>query len=199
MPDQEIEVADSTELALAGEFPLWDPDNDFRKLALDTAYVSQGFRLVDKDELIGVPFIIKRVVYREGFPREGAEGDYVSVECIVADKATLEAAPIKAGLPSVLTIYPNEGVVFNDSGTGVRRTLTKFFDDQKLIDVGKPLAEGTNPFDKPFQMWHSGQGPAEAGFRGEDVGHAALYLALRGLRRSDYEWHGNEATTFYFA
>jgi hypothetical protein len=194
--DEEVMGAE-VELVSAGELPFYNPDNDFRKLALDTAYVSEGFRLVDKEELIGVPFIIKRIVYREGFPRDGAEGDYISVEAIIADKRTLEAPPVKSGLPDPLTVYGNEPVVFNDSGTGIRRTLTRFLDDANLIDVGQPVSEDANPFDKPFQAWHKGAGPAQAGFSGDDVGHAALYLCVRGLRRSDYEWHGQDATTYY--
>jgi len=199
--DQE---APGTELALAGSFPLYNPDDDFRKLALDTYYVSEGFRLVDKDELIGVPFIVKRVVWREGFPRNGVEGDYVSCECIVADRDTLDSEPIKRRLPSPLTVYGNEPVVFNDSGTGCRRRMTRLVHEAMLIDVGQPgtpKEEFQNEFDKPFQTWASGAGMAQAGIGGSDLTPAkgGLYLALRGLRRSEYDWHGQDAVTYYFA
>lgn len=190
-----------TELAIAGDFPLWNPDNDFRKLAYDSMYVSEGFRLIDKEDLIGVPLVVKRVVWREGFPREGVEGDYVSVECIVADRDTLDTEPVKRHLPSPLTVYGNEPVVFNDSGTGIRRRLTRLVHEAQLVDVGQPLHPDQNEFDKPFQSWVSGAGVAQAGIGGSDLMPAkgGLFLALRGLRRSDYDWHGQDATTYYFA
>lgn len=191
----------STELALAGDFPMWNPDNDFRKLALDAYYVSEGFRLVDKEDLLRVPLVVKRVVWREGFPREGAEGDYVSCECIVANRELLETEPIKSHLPEPMTVYGNEPVVFNDSGTGIRRRLTKLVHEAGLIDCGQPMTEDQNIFDKPFQMWHSGAGVAQAGISGDDLTpvKGGLFLALRGLRMSEYDWHGQDAVTYYFA
>jgi len=105
----------------------YDPDLDFRKLALESKYFTRGFRLLGKDALIGVPHIVIGVTYREGFPREGKAGDYVSVEAVVADAKTLASNPIKHQLPmppDQLSVYPNECVVYNDSGTGVRRYLT---------------------------------------------------------------------------
>jgi hypothetical protein len=191
---------DTTELAVAGEYPLYNPDNDFRKLALDVAYRSEGFRLIDKEALTGVPFVIKRVVYREGFPRDGAEGDYISVECIVADSETLAIAPVKAGLPATLTVFPSEAVVFNDSGTGVRRHITSLLERAGLIDCGPAAPEGDVPWDRPFQEWESGAGPAQVGFTGDsfDPVVGGVFLAIRGLRVSQYEYMGNPAETYYF-
>ena len=193
--------APGTELALGGEFPLYNPDDDFRKLALDTYYISEGFRLVDKEDLIGVLFVVKRVVWREGFPREGTEGDYVSCECIIADRATLESEPVKRHLPTPLAVYANEPVVFNDSGTGIRRRMTRLIHEAMLVDVGQPLTADQNEFDKPFQTWASGAGMAQAGIGGSDLTPAkgGLYLALRGLRKSEYLWNGQPAVTYYFA
>lgn len=183
-----------SEVVLAGDFPLYNPDNDFRALALDTAYISEGFRLIDKEDLIGVPFVVKRIVYREGYPREGAAGDYVSVECIVADRATLDSEPVKAMVPGPLSVYPNEGVVFNDSGTGIRRELTRLCAQYGLIELKDP-----ENADAPYQAWKAGGPESTAGFTGMEFGgKRSVYLALRGLRRSDYEWQGNPATTYYF-
>lgn len=199
MTVQQSESNGSVEVVSAGEFPLWNPDNDFRKLALDVGYVSEGFRLISKEDLLGVPFVVKTVVYREGFPREGAEGDYVSVECVVADKRTMESEPVRSMIENYPpAVFGNEGIVFNDSGTGIRRQLTRLFHEWQLIDVGQPLGDDLNPYDKPYQSWASGMGPAMSGIRAEDIGRAGLYLALRGLRRSDYDWHGQNATTYYF-
>jgi hypothetical protein len=142
--------------------------------------------------------VVKKIVFRPGFPRDGVEGDYVSVECIIADKRTLDSPPVVSMLPTPLTVYGNEGVVFNDSGTGVRRALVRQMVQFGLAELPGKVVDDSF-FDKPYQMWSAGAGPAEAGLTGDDFGgKAAIYLALRGLRRSDYEWHGQDATTYYF-
>lgn len=177
---------------------LYDPDMDFRRAALDAAYTAHGFRLVNKSELEGVPFIIKRIVYREGKPRAGMKGDYVSVECIVADREILSDPIVATHLPAIHP-YGNEAVIFNDSGTGIRRQLTMMCEQHNLINVGK-LVEGENPYDRQFQRWESGAEAAQEGFRAdEDFGHRSIVRALRGLRVSEYVHpEYGEASTWYF-
>jgi len=177
----------------------YDPDLDFRKLALESKYFTRGFRLLGKDALIGVPHIVIGVTYREGFPREGKAGDYVSVEAVVADAKTLASNPIKHQLPvppDQLSVYPNECVVYNDSGTGVRRYLTELFHNIGLVDVG-PAKGDASPYDKPFQLWKSGADLATTGIVADNDGDAFRLPVMRGLRRSDYEWEGQPATTYY--
>lgn len=182
---------------------LYNPDLDFKRLALDVAYVSQGFRLVDKDELELIPHVVKRVIYREGFPRgpQGEPGDYVSVEAIVASRDVLDSAPVAHMISSRgrdLTVFANEPVVYNDSGTGIRRTLTGVLAGFGLI-VPAATRKDESPYDLPFQRWAEGAERAQDGFTGQDCGgKEAIYLALRGLRPSHYEWMGQPATTWYF-
>ena len=186
---------------------LYNPDNDFRSLALDSAYVAQGFRLVDKSDLIGVPFVVKRIVFRPGMPKSGEKtpGDYVSVECIVADTELLESYPTKTMLPVPMTVYGNEPVVFNDSSTGIRRYLVNGLQIVGLIDVGIASRKDENPLDKEFQRWAKGGDRALDGFQGFDFDHKkAIVVATRGLRRSQYKWqdasgHEHPAETYYFA
>jgi hypothetical protein len=175
----------------------YDPDMDFRKLALEAQYRSKGFRLVQKAMLVGVPFVVVGVTYRPGFPRAGQQGDYVSVECVVADKETLNTAPVRSMLPADLEVYGNEPVVFNDSGTGVRRDLTMHFQGMGLIDVGMAKKD-ENAFDRQYQQWASGADVATTGIVADANGEKFRYLAMRGLRRSDYENEYGPATTFYF-
>lgn len=203
-PDTAIQLPETEESRMT-LYGLYNPDLDFRKLALESQYFSKGFRLVDnKDYLIGVPHVIIGVTYREGFPREGMAGDYVSIEAVVADKATLDTPPVRSQLPGELAVHPNEAIVYNDSGTGIRRTLTELFHNTGLIDVGNPGKNSDlNVFDRPFQQWVSGADRATTGIVATVNGEPFRYLALRGLRRSDYEWtdpSGNEhpATTHYF-
>lgn len=189
----------------ANELRLYDPDMDFRKLALEATYFSKGYRLVHKEDLEAVPHVIIGVTYREGFSRAGAAGDYVSVEAVVGDKDTLalpQVRAMRAGLPE-LTVYPNESVVYNDSSTGIRRALTQLFQQIGLIDVGKPRNKDENPFDKPYQFWAAGDELATSGIITDANGEKFRYVAMRGLNKSEYKWkdpHGKEqpATTWYF-
>lgn len=203
------EIVDATQARQAA-VSLYDynPDLDFRKLALESAYHAKGFRLVDKETLIGVPFIVTNVTYREGFPRPGAgPGDYVSVEAVVADQSTLDQHPVKSQLPENLAVFPNEPVVFNDGGTGIRRALTQLYasidpPNGPLINPGKAKGE-ENPFDRPYQRWQQGSELAELGISHDLMGKPVRYLAVRGLRKSEYDWQdeaGNPhpAVTYYF-
>lgn len=202
-PAEGVIVQPSTELVNATAArelmaAMYDPDMDFRAAALDAAYTTHGFRLVKKEELEGVPFIVKRIVFREGYPRKGMKGDYVSVECIVADQDILEDPIISRHIAQPISVYGNEAVIFNDSGTGVRRSLTMMCETHGLINVGK-LVDGENPYDRQYQLWESGGDLAQDGFRAEDFGHKAIVRALRGLRVSEYDHpEFGPATTWYF-
>lgn len=201
-PDTAVAVPEPEESRL-DLYATYDPDMDFRKLALEATYFAKGFRLLDdKSALEGVPFVVIGVTFREGFPREGKAGDYVSIEAVVADKDTLATPPVRAQLPDNMTVFPNEAIVFNDSGTGIRRTLTQLFHDTGLIDVGGTAGDPYR-FDRPYQQWKKGADQATTGIVANVHGEPFRYLALRGLRRSDYEWQPPEgkpqpATTFYF-
>lgn len=175
----------------------YNPDMDFRKLALEAQYHARGFRLVKKSQLVGVPHVIIGCTYREGFPRNGMPADYVSLEAVVADKGTLESNPVKHMLPHELEVFGNEPVVYNDSGTGIRRYLTELFHNVGLIDVGKVKGD-ENPFDKPYQQWMDGADRATTGIVADNDGVPFRFIAFRGLRQSDYESPYGPATTFYF-
>jgi hypothetical protein len=175
----------------------YNPDLDFKRLALEAEYGSKGFRLVEnKNSLLGVPMVIIAVTYRPGFPRAGGEGDYLSVEAVVADKDTLNSFPIQAQLPAQMEVWPNEPIVFNDGSTGIRRQLTELLHSIGVINVGKPRKD-ENPFDRPYQMWESGAELATTGIVANADGVKFRYVAPRGLRRSDYEWNDKPATTYY--
>lgn len=196
---QEVELAKTaTEARELANVWQYNPDMDFRKLALEAEYGSKGFRLVEKDDLLNVPHIIIGITYRQGFPTPGGKpGDYVSIEAVVADKDTLMTPPIRNALDlENLKVYGNEPVVYNDGSTGVRRQLTEQLHGMGIIDVGNPRKD-ENPFDRPFQEWASGGDLAESGIVADQNGVPFRYAALRGLRRSDYEWQGQPAHTHY--
>jgi hypothetical protein len=205
----ELDVTErSADLTDGGELSvmrgLYDPDLDFRKLALEAQYFSRGFRLVDKDELLGVPFVVINFTYRPGFTVAGIQGDFVSCECVIADAATLGSPQVRHQLGErELTVYPNEAVVFNDGGTGCRRYLTELASDMGIADVGLPLKNDKSKYDKPYSMWAAGADDAEKGITADLNGNPFRFIAMRGLRKSEYEipeqYGKGDACTYYFA
>jgi hypothetical protein len=180
----------------------YNPDLDFRKLAAEATGAAAGFRLVAKESLLGIPHVIVGVTYREGFPRKGVVGDYVSVECVTADNETMNRYMVKAyQRANVESIWPNEPLIYNDSGTGIRRALTAMFHQLGVIDVGEPEVEGS-AYDRAFQFWIEGADEAAAGITAVPYGtnqtQPFRYVVARGLRVSEYEFQGSPAETFYF-
>ena len=204
----------STGKELTSYRDLFDPDLAFSKLAaeLKSGYIARGFRLltdkddgVGKDALLNVPHMLIGLTYRPGFTIPGTKikGDYVSCEAVVADKEMFALPQVRASLGRQLdnlAVFPNETVVYNDGGTGIRRTLTKLLHDTGVIDVGGDQSkDGDRIYDRPCELWARGADEAMAGIVADVDGEPFRYFAIRGLRRSDYEYEGQDATTYYFA
>lgn len=194
----EIAVSEAGNSSLAAFRSLYDPDLDFRKLASEAQYFTRGFRLVDKDELIGIPHVVIAVTYREGYLRDKVQGDYVSIEAVVADAETLNSSQVRKMAGDAISVYPNEAVVYNDGGTGIRRKFTEDFHNMGLINVGGKL-DDERRFDRPYSQWSNGAGLAQSGIVADRDGQKYRMISLRGLRRSDYESPFGPATTFYYA
>jgi hypothetical protein len=181
----------------------YNPDLDFRKLAAEATGAAAGYRLVAKESLLGIPHVIIGVTYREGFPRQGVAGDYVSVEAVTADKDTMDRYTVKGfQRGNTEPVWPNEPVVYNDSGTGIRRALTAMFHQLGVIDVGEPQQpDYENVYDRAFQFWAAGADEAAAGITAIPYGtrenQPLRYVVARGLRVSTYEFQGSPAETFY--
>jgi len=165
----------------------------------------EGFRLVDQSDLLGVPFAIIGVTYRNGVPRNGQPTHYISVECVCASQKRLTEM-VKRGQINIgdVKVDPDEMVVFNDSGTGVCRAITQWLHDKGIIDVGvstppKPGGPfGESDFDKYHGTWVAGSEQAEEGFKPRPG--KPLLMAPRGLRISEYVWDEiskSEAATYY--
>ncbi len=211
MPEKpNAELALSTEQRLAAISAGYNPDLDFKKLALEATYIHMGYTLVDKEMLSGVPLVVIGVTYREGYPNPKTDliGDYVSVEAVCGGPADL-SRNIRMGLlkEEELRIDPNQLVVFNDGSTGIRRQLTGLLHDKGMINVGPEpeKADGfSNRFDRPYQYWIDGETMAQSvtdksiSFSAEPTGEAIRYVFYNGLRRSDYEYMDRPATTWYF-
>lgn len=195
-------MAESAEIAtrqeeLAQFRTLYNPDLDFARLVSEATHYTDTFTLVEKAQLVGVPFVIISVTYRDGYTTpSGIEGDYVSCEAVIGHEELLKSAPVQAHLSGPLAVYPNQPVVFNDGGTGIRRTLTQLFHATGLIDVGSEAMD--RRFDMPMSQWKSGADLARTGITQDATGRPFRYVCPNGLRVSEYESPYGPAVTYYF-
>lgn len=205
MPEQalaEMTTTDRLEATSQG----YSPDMSFRALKLEAEYASRGYHLTPKENLMGIPLIVTGVTFREGFVRNGRVGDYVSIEAIVADSTTLAQLIEKGRLDfNVVKIYPNEPVVFNDGGTGVRRQITEMLHSHGIVKVGAPVdttdsheQDMKSVFDRPHQFWEEGSELAADGITSNSDGEPIRWWYPTGLTVSNYQWQGQDAETWYF-
>jgi len=183
----------------------------------DSVDVVEGSDLEsDKEMLVGVPFIITKVFFRDGkFLRHGQSfpDDFVSIELVTAPadnplwkkvERKREAFP---GIPTETDVMPNEQIVINDSSTGIKRQIVSYLHDKKLITVTTPESDykeaaprglsdlsgelGTNAFDANRNLLLEGAEAAEKGI-------SVRLKCPRGLRVSTYENdYTPEGKTFY--
>ena len=211
MSEATVVPGSDIELRKLSEMGLYDPDLDFKKLLSEAggdAFWSQGFRLVDKDDLLGVPFIIISATYREGFPRAGVKGDYVSIEAVVAGADILASKPVMTTImkqqssvktPFDVPVFPNEAVIFNDGSTGVRRQITQRLEEAGLFDCGPDEGDALVPWDRQCQKWLKGSDLLGERIVTLSTGVPFRYVCRRGLRKSEYENEFGDATTYYIA
>lgn len=163
----------------------------------------------DKEMLVGVPFIITKVFFRDGKymrPGESIPDDFVSVELVTAPAESplwkkverkREAYP---GIPKETEIGPNEQIVINDSSTGIKRQVVQYLHAKKLITVDADTPRdfgdlsgtlGESPFDADRATLLEGASAAEKGI-------PVRLKCPRGLRVSFYENDFTpEGKTFY--
>jgi hypothetical protein len=95
--------------------------------------------------------------------------------------------------PAALSVFPNQAVVYNDGGTGIRRQLTALFEQAGIIETGGDA-------DRPMSQWKSGADYAAAGIQVLPTGEKFRYVALNGLRVSRYDnEYGTDLETWYLA
>jgi len=174
----------------------------FAELLEETREGISGRRIVDTEDLKGVPFIITGLTFRTG-----KGGDFVSVEATAADANTLanvvKQGRTKAATVEFLPVVGDEQFVFNDSSTGIRRQLVKWLNDTGRITVDPEwdaaAHDKADVLDQPIQdkngedVWLHGVQEALDGFTG------LRYLCARGTRVSQYDYQGDQARTVYLA
>lgn len=163
--------------------------------------VSDGDHWKDEqlDLLIGVPFAVVGVTFRNELEREfkgvKMRGDYCTVRIVIGDEESLR----KAKVDITDDVYPLREVLFNDGSTGVRRQLVNYLHTKGVIrlsdatgdEVKTGGAMGECDFDMPVHMWKD-MLAGETNFDGSDTvtwkyDFPRLLIAKRGLRVSEYE------------
>jgi hypothetical protein len=139
------------------------------------------------DKLIGVPLVIYRVTYREGFQRKGIawKDDYVSCEAVIAPQNVLQERARKGRLTLAdVSVDPGEHIGFNDGSTGIYREITNYLNARGFISLPTPLIEkgekGDSSYDLPRSQWLTGADAATAGI-------PVRLHCPRGLRYSEYK------------
>jgi hypothetical protein len=151
------------------------------------------------DALVGVPFLITRLTFREADTI--ARGSYVSCEAQLAPKAEMERRRVDL---TKLPFDPGELVVFNDGSTGVYRQMVAYLQAKGFITLPDPIsANGDGPrwddkqkkviyactYDLPPEEW-SGVNAGEMRYTPSGKGEYTVnvrILAKRGIRISEYE------------
>lgn len=174
----------------------------FDELMEMESYTTLGFTPLEKEEMKGVPHIITRVTY--WVPKKDQRG-FVSVEATIAGPTHLESAHKRGWISEGQTnVEPNERVVYNDGGTGIRRQLTKMFHELGLLNVGGSADDGDARFDRAWPEWESFSQSREQGehtvpsFDTNHNGNPLIIKQLRGLHVSEYSnEYSDEGVTWY--
>lgn len=202
-----ITTIQSTGVTLAPHLDvIWEWEN------ADLADEVEGYDLIRDEamfELVGVPFAIFKLQYREGIQRKGVpwRDDYVSIQ--------LRVAPAKVLANSLDRITsrrrgdlvkdkqaiakPGEELIINDGSTGLYRQVTQYLCAKQIIDVGDAFPEtgekGECRYDLPRSEWLVGAEQATEGI-------PVRLRCSRGLRYSEYtnDYTGDKkAVTWYLA
>ncbi len=185
----------------------YDPNFvDWNQLVTEADEI-RGYRLLKDEELdtlVGVPFIITKLINRLGEATgNGHEGAYFSHEVVVAPEDIL-AKYVKD--LSKIAVTAGEHVVFNDGSTGIYRQIVQYLMGHGFIELPTPVIvngkSGESTLDLPPEKWVNFN--PELGDLQFDKGGRALYTAHvriscpRGIRLSGYDAGGiGKAKTRY--
>lgn len=114
----------------------------------------------DKAALIGVPFVITKVVFH--IPEKGKERDYVTCDIQVAPDRFIQEEVRRGRVPELM-VEPEEKLKINDGSTGFRRQIVSMLDAWGLIQVG--AIEKMADYDRPWTEWISFAETAEEKYR----------------------------------
>lgn len=188
------------------ELPAYDPNVDTWETLTsgDTIIGSDLAKDELLDALVGVPFVITRLVFRKGILRSnGVQGAYVSCEAVIAPKDVLVKRRVDL---NTLPFDPGASVVFNDGSTGMYRQILGYLVARGMVEVPDTLPEagsyGETRYDIPPNGW-SAVNAGEVQFEPDGWANYSVNIRLacpRGIRLSEYEndFNPNGSKTRYF-
>lgn len=206
----ELNDADAAPVSQSlGQGAFWD--KVFSSVNKGTADVVLGRDVLSREDkatkygLIGIPFVITKLVYQPTSDDYPDSPGYVSLEATIFPRHFVEEAIERGWVPGKTRIEdwqneyglrPDSLIVINDGGKGVRRTVTEMLHDNGLIDVGDPTEEWVNRFDKPWPLWEHFQSSEKRrdkeadteidvpSFSKKSDGNDIFIISERGLRAS---------------
>lgn len=196
----------TSDVAKTSSVPVYQAGTDWESLINESDEIL-GYDLArdeTADDLVGVPFLVTKAVFRPGIVRDKVQQAYVSCEIRIAP--TLDIRQINTRRESsrlaritsleYLAFGPDSHLVFNDGSTGVYRQIVKYLYMKKFIELNEPVIDvggyGESSFDQPPSGWRkvlAGETVDIPGNKQVFTGYSAnirLYCP-RGLRLSIYE------------
>lgn len=162
--------------------------------------------VVEKDALVGVPMVIRKVTYNSGRGEfaPGIRRDMLTLEAIIAPMEVFNAMGMNPAKHESSDprrdIRPAKVVIFNDSGTGVYRQATAQLHAEERIQVDPEKGalttrgkSGESAYDQPRSEWLN-EGDASTGI-------PVKWVLEKGLNKSKpYDGPDGSVThTYYFA
>lgn len=141
------------------------------------------------DALVGVPFVITKLVFRQGTSRGGEMASYVSCEAITGDEKAMKKRRVSL---DDLPFTPGDLVVFNDGSTGIYRQTVGYLWAKGWVTLPEPIIRdgkmGQSTFDLCANKWLGTSGVIELNDNGHrDVTFHVRINCPRGIRLSDYQ------------
>jgi hypothetical protein len=134
------------------------------------------------DALIGVPFVITHMTFREGDIKvnktDARPRDFVSCEILVH--------------PGHAHKFNRKYVVFNDGSTGIYRQIVKFLSERGDVVLDERLPEAGDAHTTRYDVQFSDSAESPAEFGGN-------LRCPEGLRKSEYDGPTGPTATWYLA
>ena len=174
----------------------------FQSLVGDADVVAGGTLEKEKDNLIGMPFVITSITIRDGLRSAKTNNitNYVSLEAVIADRPTMAKA-LQRGLINqgqANLFDPEESIVINDGSTGICRQVIAWAHSKGYINVPEGPetgGAGETRYDAYWGTW-ADNNTGEAGSYRIELDRP-LYCP-RGLRLSTYENdYSPDGATYY--
>lgn len=205
-------MTDTDALDVTRDQPVTPYEGESWETLVGQAHEVFGADLEKGNLLIGVPFVIVRMTFRPGdYMRsdiKGKRGDYVSLNVVTGDQASLDKAVRRGRIPvEPCPVDPMEHLLVNEGGTGAYRQSVEYLEATNRIILPEGPQGGSYGecrFDTPVSEWdYPETSRYELRFT-PDGDHVVIFdtrlYCPRGMRVSEYEnEYTKEGVTRYLA